>query len=58
MVEESTVPVIETGVGNCHVYIDADADIDKAVRLLVNSKTQRTERVQRRRDVPGARRYR
>ena len=36
------MPVIETGVGNCHVYIDADADIDKAVRLLVNSKTQRT----------------
>ena len=42
VVEESTVPVIETGVGNCHVYIDADADIDKAVRLLVNAKTQRT----------------
>ena len=42
VVEGSTVPVIETGVGNCHVYIDADADIDKAVRLLVNSKTQRT----------------
>jgi glutamate-5-semialdehyde dehydrogenase len=41
VVEESTVPVIETGVGNCHVYIDQDADIDKAVRLLVNSKTQR-----------------
>ena len=41
VVEESTVPVIETGVGNCHVYIDADADVDKAVRLLVNSKTHR-----------------
>jgi glutamate-5-semialdehyde dehydrogenase len=41
VVEESTVPVIETGVGNCHVYIDQAADIDKAVRLLVNSKTQR-----------------
>jgi glutamate-5-semialdehyde dehydrogenase len=41
VVEESTVPVIETGVGNCHVYIDADADIDKAVAILVNSKTQR-----------------
>jgi glutamate-5-semialdehyde dehydrogenase len=41
VVEESTVPVIETGVGNCHVYIDADADVDKAVRLLVNAKTQR-----------------
>jgi glutamate-5-semialdehyde dehydrogenase len=42
VVEESTVPVIETGVGNCHVYIDADADIDKAVAILLNSKTQRT----------------
>ena len=41
VVEESTVPVIETGVGNCHVYVDADADIDKAARLLVNSKAQR-----------------
>jgi glutamate-5-semialdehyde dehydrogenase len=41
VVEESTVPVIETGVGNCHVYIDTDADIDKAVRLLVNAKAQR-----------------
>jgi glutamate-5-semialdehyde dehydrogenase len=41
VVEESTVPVIETGVGNCHVYIDADADIEKAVRLLVNAKAQR-----------------
>jgi len=40
-VEESTVHVIETGVGNCHVYVDADADIDKAVAILVNSKTQR-----------------
>jgi glutamate-5-semialdehyde dehydrogenase len=33
--------VIETGVGNCHVYIDADADIEMAVSILVNSKTQR-----------------
>ena len=41
VVEESTVPVIETGVGNCHIYIDAAADIDKAVPLLVNAKTQR-----------------
>ncbi|MBI1378625.1 MAG: glutamate-5-semialdehyde dehydrogenase [Frankiales bacterium] len=41
VVEESTVPVIETGVGNCHVYVDADADLDKAVAILVNSKTQR-----------------
>lgn len=42
VVDASTVPVIETGVGNCHVYVDADADLDKAVRILVNAKTQRT----------------
>jgi len=41
VVENSTVPVIETGVGNCHVYVDSDADIDKAVALVVNSKAQR-----------------
>jgi glutamate-5-semialdehyde dehydrogenase len=41
VVEGSTVPVIETGVGNCHVYVDEDADIDMAVRILVNAKAQR-----------------
>jgi len=41
VVEGSLVPVIETGVGNCHVYVDADADIDKAIKILINSKTQR-----------------
>jgi glutamate-5-semialdehyde dehydrogenase len=41
IVEESTVPVIETGVGNCHVYVDEHADLDKALAILVNSKTQR-----------------
>ncbi|MFE3453762.1 glutamate-5-semialdehyde dehydrogenase [Nonomuraea sp. NPDC059194] len=41
VVEESTVPVIETGVGNCHVYVDADADLDLAVQILVNAKAQR-----------------
>ncbi len=41
VVEESTVPVIETGVGNCHVYVDAAADLDMALRILVNAKTQR-----------------
>jgi glutamate-5-semialdehyde dehydrogenase len=41
VVEGSTVPVIETGIGNCHVYIDADADLDKAVAILLNAKTQR-----------------
>ncbi|WP_433889308.1 glutamate-5-semialdehyde dehydrogenase [Streptomyces sp. CA-111067] len=41
VVEGSTVPVIETGTGNCHVYVDAAADIDMAVEVLVNSKAQR-----------------
>jgi glutamate-5-semialdehyde dehydrogenase len=41
VVEESTVPVIETGVGNCHVYVDAQADPEAALRILVNSKAQR-----------------
>jgi glutamate-5-semialdehyde dehydrogenase len=41
VVEESTVPVIETGVGNCHVYVDEDADLDKALAIVMNSKTQR-----------------
>ncbi|MFD4480688.1 MULTISPECIES: glutamate-5-semialdehyde dehydrogenase [unclassified Streptomyces] len=41
VVEESTVPVIETGTGNCHVYVDAEADIDMAVDILINSKAQR-----------------
>ena len=42
VVEESTVPVIETGVGNCHVYVDAAADLDQALAILMNAKTQRT----------------
>jgi len=41
VVEESTVPVIETGVGNCHVYVDEDADLEKALGVVLNSKTQR-----------------
>ena len=41
VVEESTVPVIETGVGNCHVYVDADADLDMALAITMNAKTQR-----------------
>ncbi|MCL2728538.1 MAG: glutamate-5-semialdehyde dehydrogenase [Actinomycetia bacterium] len=41
VVEGSTVPVIETGTGNCHVYVDADADIEMAVEILVNSKAHR-----------------
>ncbi|MFF5451917.1 glutamate-5-semialdehyde dehydrogenase [Streptomyces sp. NPDC012950] len=41
VVEESTVPVIETGTGNCHVYVDADTDLDMAVDVLINSKAHR-----------------
>lgn len=41
VVEGSSVPVIETGVGNCHVYVDADADLDKALKIVMNSKTHR-----------------
>jgi glutamate-5-semialdehyde dehydrogenase len=41
VVEESTVPVIETGVGNCHVYVDSGADLDAAEKILVNAKAQR-----------------
>jgi glutamate-5-semialdehyde dehydrogenase len=41
VVEESTVPVIETGVGNCHVYVDQSADLEKALAVTMNSKTQR-----------------
>ena len=36
------MPVIETGVGNCHVYVDAAADLDRALAIVLNSKTQRT----------------
>lgn len=42
VVENSTVPVIETGTGNCHIYVDASADIDMAVNIIDNAKTQRT----------------
>ena len=41
VVRESSVPVIETGVGNCHVYVDASADLDMALAIVMNSKTQR-----------------
>jgi glutamate-5-semialdehyde dehydrogenase len=41
VVENSTVPVIETGVGNVHVYVDADADLDMAERIVVNAKVSR-----------------
>lgn len=41
VVQNATVPVIETGTGNCHVYVDASADLDMAQKLLVNAKCQR-----------------
>lgn len=41
VVREATVPAIETGVGNCHVYVDASADLEDARRIVLNSKAQR-----------------
>ena len=41
VVEKSRVPVIETGVGNCHVYIDSDADLEMAASVVYNAKTSR-----------------
>ncbi|PSL56668.1 glutamate-5-semialdehyde dehydrogenase [Saccharothrix carnea] len=42
VVQQATVPTIETGVGNVHVYVDASADLDMAQRIVLNSKTRRT----------------
>lgn len=41
VVENSTIPVIETGTGNCHIYVDKDADLSMAVDIIINAKTQR-----------------
>ncbi|MGI6442802.1 MAG: glutamate-5-semialdehyde dehydrogenase [Synergistaceae bacterium] len=41
VVQNSTVPFIETGVGNCHVYVDESADLDMAEKIVINAKTQR-----------------
>ncbi len=41
VVENSTIPVIETGTGNCHVYVDEYADFEKALNIIYNAKTQR-----------------
>lgn len=41
VVENSTIPVIETGTGNCHVYVDKEADLEMAARIIINAKTQR-----------------
>lgn len=39
--EKSKVPIIETGVGNCHIYVDDSADLDMAINIVINAKTQR-----------------
>ncbi|HSK97673.1 MAG TPA: glutamate-5-semialdehyde dehydrogenase, partial [Euzebyales bacterium] len=60
VVTESQVPVIETGVGNCHVYVDRAADLDMAVEIIENAKVQRpsvcnaAETLLVHRDVAGA----
>ena len=41
VVENSTIPVIETGTGNCHIYVDEFADLDMAIQIIFNAKTQR-----------------
>ncbi len=41
VVENSTIPVIETGTGNCHIYVDESADLDMALNIIFNAKTQR-----------------
>ena len=41
VVQNSTVPVIQTGVGNCHIFVDESADIEKAAAIVLNAKTQR-----------------
>ena len=41
VIKEATIPVIETGIGNCHIYVDAGADIKMAEEILINAKTQR-----------------
>lgn len=41
VVENATVPVLETGVGNCHIYVDKEANPEKAINILVNAKTDR-----------------
>lgn len=41
VVENSTIPVIETGTGNCHVYVDKAADLEMAAKIILNAKTQR-----------------
>jgi len=41
VVNKAKVPIIETGAGNCHIYVDKDADLDKALKIIINAKVQR-----------------
>lgn len=41
VVNKAKVPIIETGAGNCHIYVDKDADLDKALPIIINAKVQR-----------------
>jgi glutamate-5-semialdehyde dehydrogenase len=41
VMENATVPVIETGIGNCHIYVDCEADLQMAAEIVINAKTQR-----------------
>jgi glutamate-5-semialdehyde dehydrogenase len=41
VIEKAKIPVIETGTGNCHIYVEADADLEKAVPIIINAKCQR-----------------
>ncbi|GEO48043.1 glutamate-5-semialdehyde dehydrogenase [Companilactobacillus kimchii] len=41
VVDKAKVPIIETGAGNCHIYVDRDADLDKALKIIINAKVQR-----------------
>lgn len=52
VVNQATIPVIETGTGNCHIYVDETADFEMALNIIENAKTQRDRRLQRLR-VPG-----
>ena len=54
VVQNSTVPVIETGVGNCHVYVDEAADLEKAVSIVYNAKTHTARGMQCSRKSAGS----
>ncbi|MEM4980680.1 MAG: glutamate-5-semialdehyde dehydrogenase, partial [Candidatus Bathyarchaeia archaeon] len=41
VIENARVPVIETGTGNCHIYVESDADLDMAIKVIINAKCQR-----------------